>query len=67
MLTLKHVIVEYGENICLRCLNRHLGVHLAHRDVVETNPRDCACCKKTGSVVTGLKMTGRIKLIGKRM
>ncbi len=67
MLTLKPVIIEYGGHICLRCLNRRLGVHLAHRDTVESNPRDCACCKKTGSVVTGLKVTGLIKLLGKKM
>ena len=65
MLSLKPVIMEYGGNVCLRCLNRRYEVHLAHRDCREEANSECPCCRKTGSVVVGLKLSGRVKLLGK--
>ena len=66
MLTLKPVILEYGDYLCRRCMNRRYDVHLAHRDCRESpSPGACPCCKKTGSVVTGLRLGGRIKLLRK--
>lgn len=65
MLTLKAVIRDYGGVICRRCLNRRYNVHLAHRDVREESNQDCACCRRVGRVVTGLTLSGRIKLLRK--
>ncbi len=66
MLSLRPVLLEYGDYLCRRCLNRRYEVHLAHRDCRESpSPHPCPCCKKTGSVVTGLRMGGHIKLLRK--
>ena len=66
MLSLKPVVIEYGDYICRRCLNRRYEVHLAHRDCRQSEPRECPCCRKVGSMVTGLRLSGRMKLLGKR-
>ena len=66
MLSLKPVVMEYGDNICLRCLDRRLDIHLAHRDVIEAGPNECACCRRTGNVVTGVRLSGHIKMLGKK-
>ena len=63
MFNLKPILMEFGEPICLRCLNRRYEVHLAHRDCREEGPRECPCCRKAGNVVTGLKLSGRVKLM----
>lgn len=65
MLSLRPVILDYGAPLCRRCLNRRYGVHLAHRDCREVPNRECPCCRKSGSVVTGLRLGGRIKLLWK--
>lgn len=65
MLSLKPVILEYGGNLCRRCLNRRYEVHLAHRDCREAPNRECPCCRKVGSVVVGLTLSGRFKLLTK--
>ena len=65
VLTLKGVHLEFGGPICLRCMNRRYEVHLAHRDCREEGPRECSCCRKTGNVVTGLKLSGHWKLLAK--
>ena len=61
---LQKTIIEYGGFLCRRCFDRRYDVHLSHRDVVETEG-NCACCKKAGRLVSGLKLGGRIKMIGK--
>ena len=61
---MQQIIVKYGGYLCRRCLDRYYGVHLSHRDVIETEGR-CACCKKPGRLVSGLKLGGRIKMLGK--
>ena len=65
MLSLKPIVLEYGDHLCRRCMNRRYDVHLAHRDCRETPSRECPCCRKVGSVVTGLTLSGRIKRLKK--
>ncbi len=57
-------IVQYGGYLCRRCFDSHYKVHLSHRDVIETEGR-CPCCQKEAKLVYGLKLGGRIKMIGK--
>lgn len=64
MLNLKPVILEYGDYICRRCLDRRYAVHLAHRDVVEAEGT-CPCCKQAAKLVTDLKLGGRLKMLRK--
>ena len=61
---MQKIVVKYGGYLCRRCLDRHYKVHLSHRDVVETEGR-CPCCGKEGRLVSGLKVGGRIKMLGK--
>ena len=57
--------VIYGGHICRRCLDRHYKVHLSHRDVREKSGM-CPCCgKETTNLVVGLKLGGRLKMLGK--
>ena len=56
--------IRYGGHLCRRCLDRHYKVHLSHRDVREVEGT-CPCCGKQGRLVTGLKLGGRIKMLGK--
>ena len=66
MFSLKPVILDYGGPLCRRCMNRRYGVHLAHRDCIQSpSPRECPCCRKVESAVVGLKLSGRIKMLGK--
>ena len=65
MLSLKPIVLEYGDYLCRRCMNRRYDVHLAHRDCRETSDSECPCCRKVGNVVTGLKLSGHIKLLRK--
>ena len=58
------ISMKYGGNICRRCFDRHYGVHLSHRDVVEKHGT-CPSCGKEGRLVVGLKLGGRIKMMGK--
>ncbi|MBR2697050.1 MAG: hypothetical protein IKE76_00510 [Clostridia bacterium] len=57
-------VVKYGGCLCRRCMDRHYNVHLSHRDVVEIEGV-CPNCKKKGRLVSGLKLGGRIKMLGK--
>ena len=61
---MQKTIVEYGGCLCRRCMDRRYKVHLSHRDVIEREGC-CASCKKDGKLVTGLKLGGRIKMLGK--
>ena len=58
---------KYGHNICRRCINREYHVHLRHSDCQYGNPFPglCSCCGQPNNLVTGLKATGRLKLLGK--
>ena len=57
--------VIYGGHICRRCLDRHYKVHLSHRDVKEI-AGNCPCCgKESLNLVVGLKIGGRLKMLGK--
>lgn len=61
---LQKMIVEYGGHLCRRCFDKRYKVHLSHRDVIEIEGV-CPNCKRTGRLVSGLKLGGRIKMIGK--
>ena len=66
MLTLKPVIKDYGGYLCRKCMDRRYGVHLACRDCIQTpDPRECPCCRNYTNLVMGLKLTGKIKMVGK--
>ncbi len=65
MLTLKPVVLQYGDYICRRCLNRGYDVHLANRDCRYADPHECPCCRKTSNIVIGLKLSGHVKMLGK--
>lgn len=57
-------IVDYGGCICRRCFDARYKVHLAHRDVMEALGT-CACCGKQEKLVVNLKLSGRLKMLGK--
>ena len=59
---------QYGRDICRRCINQLFGVHLKHKDCRYgvPYPQRCRACGEMRNIVTGLRMTGKLKLFGKR-
>lgn len=58
---------KYGSNICRKCINQEYGTDLRPFDCEYANPFPslCVCCGEPKNIVTGLKLTGRLKLLWK--
>ncbi|MBQ6595377.1 MAG: hypothetical protein IJH78_06975 [Clostridia bacterium] len=57
-----------GPNVCRRCIRKRCRVDLLPRDCVYAHfPADCSCCGKPHNIVIALKLSGRIKLFGKKV
>lgn len=67
MAGLNQVREKYGANICRKCINREYQVNLKPSDCEYANPFPslCACCGEPKNIVTGLRLTGKLKLLGK--
>lgn len=67
MAGLNSIHKKYGANICRKCINREYDVHLKSSDCLYHNPFPsiCSCCGEPKNIVTGLRLTGRLKLLGK--
>ena len=57
-----------GRYICRSCINRLYGVRLKTSDCRSwlPYPQQCPCCGERRSIVIDLRLSGRLKLLGKR-
>ncbi|MBR2287775.1 MAG: hypothetical protein IJ865_05985, partial [Clostridia bacterium] len=67
MWTTRRVRKSYGGNVCRHCINDMTYVHLYPKDCVYAPQRDvCPRCKKENKhIVSGFKLSGKWKLLGK--
>lgn len=62
MLTMKRIHRDLGGNPCRRCINERYGTNLQPSDVgYFIYPVVCTKCGKPGNVVTGVKISGKLK------
>ena len=55
-----------GPNVCRRCIRRAYRVDLLPKDCVYAHfPGVCSCCEEPHNLVTGLTLSGKLKLLGK--
>ena len=59
--------VKFGGNICRRCINEEFGANLQQADCEYKIPfpQICPRCRNVANIVTGFRMTGRLKLLAK--
>lgn len=59
---------QYGRDICRRCINRLFHVHLKPTDCLYglPFPQRCRACGEMRNIVTGLRLSGKMKLFGKK-
>ena len=59
-------IIQNGY-MCRNCINKLYGAGLERKDCIydEPYPRQCTSCKEMKYSVTGLKLSGRLKLMFK--
>ena len=65
MMTEKAVFQNAGGDICRRCINRKYHTNLKRSDCLYgiPFPRVCTSCGAVQNIVTGLRMSGKIKLL----
>jgi len=58
---------KYGRNICRNCINRLCRAKLNSEDCTydAPYPQLCPCCGEMRHIVSGLRLSGRLKLLGK--
>lgn len=63
----KAVFQNAGGNVCRRCINRKYHANLKKRDCVYGigYPGVCGGCGTVQNIVTGLRLSGKIKLLFK--
>ena len=64
----QYIRKNYGREICRRCINQIYRAHLKPRDCRYgiPYPQECPCCGRVHNIVTSLRLTGRLKLLGKK-
>jgi len=67
MSALQSIRKEFGRDVCRRCLNQLCQAQLEGTDCVygDPYPRRCPCCGEMRHIVSGLRLSGRLKLFGK--
>ena len=67
MITKRIIKRAFGGNICRRCINQLAGARLERKDCIyDSYPSECPSCGVPQNIVTGFRLSGRIKLIGKK-
>ena len=65
MLNLEKVKKRYNRYICRQCLNQRYNVHLVPDDCIYDQRDDCPRCKQEKNIVSGLKFSGKMKMLFK--
>ena len=65
----RQIVQQYGGCLCRRCLNRELSAALRPRDCKYGYPLPALCpgCGEQRNIVTDLRVTGRLKLLVRRL
>ena len=65
MTTLDSIMRKAGGPVCRRCICRQYDVDLKREDCVYAYPfpQTCAVCGEYRNIVTGLRLSGRLKLL----
>ena len=67
MINLNPIRKRFGRDICRRCINRFCQTKLESSDCLyrDLYPQRCPCCGEMSHIVSGLRLSGRLKLLGK--
>lgn len=67
MANMESIHEDLGPNVCRHCIKKRYKVDLRPEDCIYAHfPGNCSCCKEPHNLVTGLKLSGRLKLLGRR-
>ena len=67
MLSTKRISRRFGGEICRSCINEQYSVRLKPSDCLYMYPYryQCACCGTVQNIVTGFRLTGKLKMLTK--
>ena len=67
MVTIKKIQKRFGGNVCRQCINETYDLHLLHTDCRYDHPYPSLCpnCRQMKNIVTGLQLSGFMKLLTK--
>ena len=67
MASMESIHEALGPNVCRRCIRKRYKVNLLPEHCVYAHfPGEYSCCGEPHNLVIGLRLSGRIKLLGKR-
>ena len=68
MANMESIHESLGPNVCRRCIRKRYNVDLQPEDCVYAHfPGECSCCGIPHNLVVGLRLSGKLKLLGKRV
>ncbi len=66
MVSMNRIRKELGQQVCRRCINQKYKVNLEPQDCdYYIYPAECSVCKQASNIVTGLRASGKLKMLTK--